>query len=462
MTDSPPASDEPETDPREVDLKTVANVVGALADGDGALVERLTGDLHPADAADVLEQLSWDQFETAAKLAPRAFAPDVLAELNEDHRAEALTLLPSEQLAEAVVELDSDDATALIEDLDEELREEVLAAVPERDRQEVEEGLSFEEETAGRLMQREFAAAPEHWTVGDAIDHLRAAGEDDLPEMFFEIYVVDPGFHPVGAVALATLMRKRREVRLADIMDELQVKVSPEIDQEEAAYLFQKYHLAQAPVVDEAGRLKGMLTVDDMVDVLAEESKEDLLALAGVADANFAQTVFEQVRARTPWLLINLATAIAASFVISRFSNTIEQIVALAVLMPIVSALGGSAGTQAVAVVVSAIAARDLTPANTRRAVAREAGAAAVTGLIFAVLLAVVAGVWYGPSKLPLVIGVAMALTILWGGLIGILAPLTLRRLGADPAVASSVFVTATTDMIGFFLFLGLATAILL
>jgi len=462
MTDAPPETDTPEISTHEVDLRIVAGVVGAIADGDGSLIARLTDELHPADAADVLEQLSWDQFEQALKLAPRAFAPEILAELNEDFLAEALNFLPAEQLAQAVAELDSDDATALVEELGEARRAEVLAAVPERDRQEVEAGLSFDEETAGRLMQHEFAAAPEFWTVGDAIDHLRQAGEDDLPETFFEIYVIDPKFRPLGAVPLSTLMRKHRDVRLCDIMVALRVKVSPEIDQEEAAYLFEKYHLHQAPVVDEAGRLKGMLTVDDMVEVIKEESKEDLLALAGVSEANLAQTVFEQVKARAPWLFVTLATAIGASVVISLFTDTIERVVALAVLMPIVSALGGSVGAQAVAVVVSAIAARELTPANTRRAIAREAGAAVIIGLIFAALLAGVTAFWYGGTQLPLVIGVALALTILWGGVIGILAPLALRRLGADPAVASTVFVTATTDMVGFFLFLGLATAVLL
>jgi len=258
MTAAPPEANEPEISTHDVDLKIVAGVIGAIVDGDGALIARLTEVLHPADAADVLEQLSWDQFERALKLAPRAFAPEILAELNEDYLAEALEFLPADQLAKAVEELDSDDATALVEDLADARRAEVLAAVPERDRKEVEEGLSFDEETAGRLMQREFAAAPEYWTVGDAIDHLRQAGEDDLPDMFFEIYVVDPSYRPIGAVQLSTLLRKKRDVRLSDIMVELRAKVSPEVDQEEAAYLFEKYHLAQAPVVDEAGRLKGI------------------------------------------------------------------------------------------------------------------------------------------------------------------------------------------------------------
>jgi magnesium transporter len=462
VADAPENAGGSEPAPEEIDRRLLASLIAALADGDGRLFGRIAGGLHPADAADLLEQLSWEQFESALRLSPKAFSPEILSELEDEHREEAIKLLPASQLAKAVTELESDDATLLVEQLDEQRREEVLAAVPDRDREEVLEGLSFDEETAGRLMQREFVCAPEHWTVGDAIDHLRAAGEDDLPDTFFEIYIVDAAFRPIGAVPLSTLMRARREIKLATIMHELRARISPEIDQEEAAYLFAKYHLAQAPVVDEAGRLKGMLTVDDIVDVIQEENAEDMLALAGVSEGSVASTALEQVRARAPWLVLSLVALIGASFIISLFAATIEELVALAILMPIVSALGGNAGAQTLTIIVRAMTARELTGANTPRTIAREAASAAMIGVILAVLLAVVAFVWFRQPMLAVVIAIALTGTIVWGGLMGVLVPLGLKRLGADPAVASSAFVTATTDMVGFFLFLGLATVVLL
>jgi magnesium transporter len=298
--------------------------------------------------------------------------------------------------------------------------------------------------------------------VGDAIDHLRAAGEDDLPETFYDIYVVDPAFRPIGAVALSTLMRKKRETPLTAIMGELLVRISSEVDQEEAAYVFDKYNLVQAPVVDAAGRLKGMLTIDDIVDVIQEENAEDMLALAGVSEGGVASSALAQVRARAPWLLLSLVALLGASFVISLFANTIEQVVALAILMPIVSALGGNAGAQTLTIIVRAMTTRELTEANTPRTIAREAATAAVIGVSFAILLALITFLWFRDPLISAVILVALAGAIVWGGLTGVLVPLALKRLGADPAVASSVFVTATTDMVGFFLFLGLATLVLL
>lgn len=462
MADAPENTGGSEPAPEEIDRRLLAGLVAALADRDARLLERMAQGLHPADAADLLEQLSWEQFEKALALAPKAFTPEILAELNDEHREEAIALLPARQLSRAVSELDSDDATLIVEDLAEDRREEVLAGVSERDRAEVLEGLSFEEETAGRLMQREFVAAPEHWNVGDAIDHLRAAKEDELPETFFEIYVVDPALRPAGAVGLSTLMRAKRETPLTTIMHELRARISPEIDQEEAAHLFAKYHLAQAPVVDDAGRIKGMLTVDDIVDVIQEESTEDMLALAGVSEGSVASTALEQVRARAPWLTIHLATALLSSLVISLFESSIERLVALAVLMPLVSALGGSAGGQSLAVTISALSSRQLTDANSRRAILREVGTAIANGLLIAVVLSGISYLWFRDPMISAVMGVALTLNIFWGGLLGVLVPLTLKRLGVDPAVASNVFVAAAADMMGFFLFLGLATLVLL
>lgn len=457
----PDAAPESGAERRGVDLQALTMLVAAIGDGDGRGIAQSLEGLHPADAADLLEQLSAEQLRHAAGLAPDAFAGEILADLSVDARAIALAKLPDRAIAAALVDLDSDDATLVIEDAPEERRAAILAAAGARDREAVEAGLAFEEGTAGRLMQREFVAAPEFWTVGDAIDHMRAAGEDELPEMFFEIYVLDPSFRPIGVVSLASLMRRKREVRLADVMTPPEAVIGSGVDQEEAAYLFQKYHLAQAPVVDEAGRLKGILTVDDIVDVIAEENAEDLLALAGVNEAAMLDTPFRQVRARAPWLGVHLLSALGSSVVISFFGATIEKVVALAVLMPIVSALGGSAGGQALAVVISRLAGRELTDVSARRAVASEAAIGLLNGALFAALLAAVAFFWFQDLRIAAVIAVALALTIMWGGLMGILAPLALRRLGADPAVASSVFVMATSDMVGFFLFLGLATAVL-
>jgi magnesium transporter len=462
LADAPDDSGEPEPAPAVIDRRRLAGLIAALADGDGALFEHQTADLHPADAADLLEQLSWEQFERALKLAPKAFTPEILAELADDQREAALAALPARQLARAVAELDSDDATLLMEQLPEARREEVLANVPARDRAEVLEGLAFEEDTAGRLMQRELVAAPEHWTVGDVIDKLRAAAADDLPDTFFEIYVVDPAFRPIGAVSLSSLLRTRREAKLADIMTELRVKIGSDADQEEAAYLFAKYHLAQAPVLDEGGRLKGMLTVDDIVDVIQEESTEDILALAGVSEGGVASTAVEQVRARAPWLYIHLVIALTSSFVISLFQGSIERLVALAILMPIVSALGGSAGMQSLAVTVSTLAARQLTDANARRTVVREIATAVLNGLIVAAALALVSYIWFRSPLISVVIAVALTVNIFWGGFLGVLVPLVLKRFGVDPAVASNVFVAAAADVMGFLLFLGLATIVLL
>lgn len=310
-------------------------------------------------------------------------------------------------------------------------------------------------------MQREYVAAPEGDTVGNVIDRLRANAED-LPDEFFEIYVVDAAMRPIGAVRVSSLIRARRETALREIMRAPLILIRPEMDQEEVAQTFQKYHMASAPVVDEAGRLTGMVTVDDIVDVISEEGEEDLLKLAGVSEAAQTDTVLRSVRARAPWLLVNLLTAVVASYVISAFEGSISKLVTLAVLMPIVASMGGNAGTQALAVAVRAIAARDLTESNAARYVLREVMTAVSNGFIFAVVLATVVAVWFHNALLAFAIALAILINFACAGLAGILVPLTLRRLGADPAVSSSVFVTFITDIVGFLAFLGLATVILL
>jgi magnesium transporter len=329
------------------------------------------------------------------------------------------------------------------------------------DRAELQRSLAYEEETAGRLMQTEFVAAPEFWTVGEAIDHARALGSE-LPDTFYDIFVVDPAHRLLGVVPLSALMREPRDRRLEDIMHEPLTTLTPDLDQEEVAFRFQKYSLASAPVTDQAGRLVGMITVDDMVDVIQEESGEDLLALSNVTSADVSDTVFETVRARLPWLGVNLATAFVSASVISVFEATIEQIVALAILMPVVASTAGNAGSQGLAVAVRAIATRQLEGGAARRAVRREILTAIFNGLTIGSCVGLVAFVWFQDVQLGMVIAAAMLGTFLWSGIAGILVPLTLKRLGADPAVASSVFVLTSTDVIAFFTFLGLATLVLL
>jgi len=444
----------------DVDPEFVGNLRQSIADGDGDAIRRMLAPLHAADIADVLEQLTAGQQEGVATLAPDVFTGEVLAEIEPDTREVVMAYLDPSHLAAAIQELDSDDATEVVEELDPETRAAVLAEISEIDRQAVEQSLAFEDETAGRLMQREFVAAPEFWSVGHALDHMRAS--DDLPDKFHDLFVIDTGFRPVGEIPVCRLLSARRDVALSDLMEPPRILVDPETDQEEVAYLFQKYHLVSAPVVDNAGRLTGMLTLDDIVHVIQDENKEDMLALAGVNEAGLADTVVRSVRSRAPWLLVNLATAVLASGVIALFEGAISQVVALAVLMPIVASMGGNAGTQSLAVAVRSIAERDLTAANAMRVIWRELATGAVNGLIFAVVMGAVTILWFQDVALASVIAIAMVLNLACAGLSGILVPLGLVRAGADPAVASSVFVTTVTDVVGFLAFLGLATLVLL
>lgn len=445
----------------QTDPEFVAELSEAISLQDADLVRRLLAPLHEADIADVLEQLSSGQQEALAGLTPDIFTGEVLTELEPDTREVVMEYLDASHLAAAITELDSDDATEVVEELDEETRAAVLDELDDVDRQAVETSLAFEDETAGRLMQREFVAAPEFWTVGHAMDHMRNAA-DEMPDKFFDLFVVDTGFRPVGEIPVCRLLGAPRDMPLTELMEKPRILVAPETDQEEVAYVFHKYHLVSTPVVDNAGRLTGMLTLDDIVDVIQEENKEDLLALAGVNEAGLADTVLQSVQSRAPWLLLNLATAILASGVIAMFEASIASKVALAVLMPIVASMGGNAGTQSLAVAVRSIAERDLTAANAARVVWRELATGVLNGLIFAAVMAAVTIVWFADYELAAIIAIAMVLNLACAGLSGILIPLGLMRVGADPAVASSVFVTTVTDVVGFLAFLGLATLILL
>jgi magnesium transporter len=425
------------------------------------LLRQLLLPLHPADVAELLAQAPRETARTIFAMVGDDLDAEVYTELEDELRELALDYIPASKLAQKLDDLDTDDAVAIVAELDEEDRAEVLAAASDDVRVAVEGGLSFDEETAGRLMQREFVAAPEIWDVGQTIDFMRKTGED-LPDLFFDIYVVDPRMRPIGAIPVSKLMRARRQTLLRDLMDVLEIIVDPETDQEVVAHAFQKYHLISAPVVDRSGKLSGMITVDDIVQVIQDENEEDLLALAGVRDASSADSVIASVRSRLPWLCLNLLTALVASFLISQFQASIEKIVALAVMMPMVASIGGNAGNQTLAVAVRAIASRDLTRANSARIIGREVLTGVVNGSVFAVLLAVIAFVWFQSSLMAITIALAIFLNLTAGSLAGILIPLSLKSAGQDPAVSSSVLVTFITDMVGFVAFLGLATLIIL
>lgn len=448
-------------DAAAADQERLEAVQLSLEHEDTARLAELLGELHPADAADALEQLSPEQFASTVEALGGELPAEILIELRDEYREDAVEVLSDNVVAEVVDALDSDDAMAILEDLDDDRRDRVLEEIDPADRVELEQRFEYEEETAGRLMQREYVANPEFWTVGQAIDHARETGED-LPEQFYEIYVVDPGHRLLGFVLLSQLLRCGRDVKLAEIMEPLQSDISVDMDQEEVAYQFQKYSMASAPVKDETGRLVGMITVDDMVHVIQAENTEDLLALSNVRSADGSDTVFERVKARAPWLAVNLLTAFAASGIIAIFEDTLDRIVQLAILMPVVAALGGNAGSQGLAVAVRAIAEREMEGAAGRRSVFREFLTGIVNGVLFAVGVGIMAYVWFRDPELAGVLAAAMFATFVWAGLSGVLVPLTLKRLGADPAVASSVFVLTMTDIVAFFSFLGLATLVLL
>ena len=439
---------------------TVAAILEAAERGDRPACAALVEPLHPADVADMLEQIGPEERGRVLRVLGAHLDGEVLSELDEGLRDEVIRTLDPEALAGAVKDLESDDVVDLIEDLDEPQQEAILDALGRSDRYAVERALSYPEESAGRLMQREVTAVPEHFTVGRAIDWLR--DHDDLPEQFYHLVLVDPRWRPTGYVTLGRVLSARREVRLRDLKEESFRAIPVAQDVEEVAYAFNQYHLISAPVVDEDGRLVGIITIDDAMAVLNEENEEDLLRLAGVGDESLHDRTLEIARQRFPWLAVNLVTAILASMVISLFEDVIAAVVALAVLMPIVASMGGNAGTQSLTVAVRALATKDLTGANLWRVLRREVVSSLINGLIFAVLIGIVGVVWFGTMQLGLVIAVAMIINLGVAGFAGLMIPMALDRLGIDPALASGAFVTTVTDVVGFFAFLGLAAVVLL
>jgi len=436
----------------------VREVLDAVADGDDEAARALVTDLHPADIADLIELAPGDERGDLIEALAGMVDADVYAELNEYVREDMIDEMEPQQVADLAAQLDTDDAVALIEDLEQDEQLAVLRAMEPDDRAAVEEALTYGEETAGRLMQRDLIAVPEHWKVGQVIDYLRSS--DELATDFWEVFVVSPNHHPVGTCKLSTILRSPRSVRVEEIMARKQTLIPVDMDQEEVALRFQKYALISAAVVDASGRLVGMITVDDIVHIIQEEAGEDVLLLSGAGDGDINEPIFETVRTRLTWLVINLGTAILAASVVGLFQGEIGRYAVLAVLMPIVAGMGGNAGTQTLAVAVRALATNQLTESNTVRAFGRELTIALANGLSLGLLIGSGVGLIFGNPLLGAVMGTAMVINNLAAGLGGILVPVTLDRLRVDPAVSSAVFVTTITDVTGFFSFLGLASLV--
>jgi magnesium transporter len=440
----------------------LAAVRVAVEAGDAVVLAALLEPLHAADVADLLEQVSGTERRALLALYSPEIDGDILSEIDESIREEVIESLPAAVLAEAVRELDTDDVVDILEDIEDAGQQQaILGALEDADRVAVERALSYPEYSAGRLMQREVVLAPGHWTVGETIDYLREA--EHLPDQFYHVILVDPRMKPVGYVTLGRVLSSRRDVPLSEITEDSFRTVSATEAESEVAWIFNQYHLISCPVVDEAGRLVGVITIDDAMNVLDEEHEEDMLRLAGVGDeASVLDGPVETMRQRLPWLVINLFTASLSALVISQFQNTIAALVALAALMPIVASTGGIAGTQSLAVAVRALATRDLTRANARRVVLREVAVGAMNGLALALILGGAGALLFADWHLGAVLAGAMVVNQIVAGLGGVLVPLTLERFGLDPALASGTFVTTLTDVMGFFAFLGLATMVLL
>lgn len=411
--------------------------------------------LHSADIGDVLEQLEPAERIALVVMLGDRFDYSALTEVDESIRLEIMEALPNADIARGVAELSNDDAVALLEDLEPEDQQEILSALPTFERLTLKRSLDFPEDSAGRRMQTDFIAIPPFWTVGQTIDYLRA--EQDLPEEFYQIYVVDAGYKVLGTLPLDKFLRTPRSVKIDTIMNTTFVLVKAEEDQEEAARSFERYDLVEVGVVDESGRLVGVLTIDDIVDVIQEEAEEDIRLMAGVGDEDVSDTTVDTVKSRAPWLAVNLVTAVLVSYVIGLFNATIEQMVALAVLMPIVASMGGNAGAQTMTVTVRALATREIEGGRLRRLIRREMVVGFVNGVIFAILIGLITWLRFTNAGLGVVIGLAMIINMIVAGTFGILIPLTLDKLKADPAIASAVFVTTVTDVVGFFAFLGIA-----
>jgi magnesium transporter len=434
----------------------LAQIGAAIADRDTLTLKREVDDLHQSELGDLLEALHPEQRRALVELLGADFDFSALTEVDEAIRRDIVDNLPNEQIAQGVQDLDSDDAVYILEDLEKEDQDEILSQLPFTERIRLRRSLDYPEETAGRRMQTEFVAVPPFWTIGQTIDYMRE--DQNLPDRFSQIFVIDPSFKLLGAIDLDQILRTKRSVKVEEVMHETRHAIPATMDQEEAAREFEQYDLLSAAVVDENERLVGVLTIDDVVDVIQQEAEEDLLRMGGVGDEELSDSIFSTSRSRVPWLLVNLGTAFISASVISMFGATIEEMVALAALMPIVASLGGNAGTQTMTVTVRALATRDLDIYNAGRVIRREVVVGLLNGMVVATILGLVAGLWFHNPDLGFVIAAAMIVNMLAAALGGILIPLFLDKLGADPAISSSIFTTMITDVIGFLAFLSLAT----
>ena len=450
---------ESEDEVYELSRRDVGAVLEAVEAGARDELISLMEPMHAADIADLLEQISSADRYALIELYGVEFDGEILSELDESIREDVISALRPEVLAEAVRELESDDVVDLLEDLEQLQQDAIFNALDDADAMVARQALSYPEDSAGRMMQREVVAAPEHWCVGDVIDFMRSS--EDLPEQFYHVVLVDPRMHPVGNVTLGRIMGAPRKQPLSDLTEEVFQIIPVDQDEGDVAYAFNQYHLISAPVVDDEGRLVGVITIDDAMVVLDEEHEEDILRLAGVGEGSLTDRVISTTKRRFPWLAVNLVTAVLASLVIAQFEGVISYFVALAVLMPIVASMGGNAGTQSLTVAVRAIATKDLTGSNVWRVIRREVLVGAVNGAIFALVMGVVCLLWFSSATLGLVIASAMVINLVVAGFAGTVIPVALEKAGVDPALASGAFVTTVTDVVGFFAFLGLAALVL-
>ena len=419
-------------------------------------INRTLKDLHEADIANLIENLNSDTRKKLIEIESSNIEPEIFIELNESVQSEVLQLLSIDSLIKIIKRLESDNAIKILENLSKGIKEKVLEKLPPKDKFLLQEGLSYPEDSAARIMQREFTAVPSNWTVGQTIDYLRE--DKDLPEEFLEIFIVDNDFKPIGTVPSSRVLRTSRESKMSSIMSEMPVLISVNMDKEEVGHSFENYNLVSAGVVNKENKLVGMITADDVVTVVQEEAEEDTLRLAGVGDEEITDSVMLKTKRRFNWLLLNLFTALLATWVISFFGASIEQMVALAFLMPIVASMGGNAGMQTLAVTIRAIATKELSKSNFNRVVGKEFLIGILNGIIFAIITAVIVQFWFKDFNLSILIGISMILNMIVAGLFGILVPVSLKKLNIDPALASSVFVTTITDVIGFLSFLGLGS----
>ena len=427
-----------------------------IKSADIQFINQTLKDLHPSDVANLIENLSEDSRGKLIELEEFNIAPDIFVEINESVQAEVLLLLSSNSIATSLKRLESDNAIKILENLETNKKNEVLDKLPPKDRFLLEEGLSYPEDSAARIMQREFTAVPSDWSVGQTIDYLRE--NKDLPQEFLEIFIVDNNFTPIGTVPSSRVLRTSRDTKMNSLMREVPVIISVNMDKEEVGHTFENYNLISAGVVNKENKLVGMITADDVVTVVQEEAEEDILRLAGVGDEEITDSVFVKTKRRFNWLLLNLFTALLATWVISRFGASIEQMVALAFLMPIVASMGGNAGMQTLAVTIRAIATKELSSSNFNRVVAKEFFIGVLNGFIFAAITALIVHLWFKNINLSIIISISMILNMIVAGLFGILVPVSLKKLNIDPALASSVFVTTITDVIGFLSFLGIGS----